>query len=166
MEESTELGMSVFFNENNGYCYRYTRMISRCLEKKQNMAPMWKKLMKNVDLEGPTSFLDHENLGYIQRDCKPNEIVIEEFSLLFESRIFAGATEKITEGRATHYISGVVLRHGRTCSKMRLSEIVSWQTKKWSNYTKFQVFAWITINSNRKNQNQWDTYHKFAHKVF
>ena len=27
--------------------------------KKQNMTPMWKKLMKHVDLDEPTSFLDH-----------------------------------------------------------------------------------------------------------
>ena len=27
--------------------------------KKQNMAPMWKKEMKNDDLDEPTSFLDH-----------------------------------------------------------------------------------------------------------
>ena len=31
----------------------------RIAGKKQNMAPMWKKLMKNVDLDEPTSFLDH-----------------------------------------------------------------------------------------------------------
>ena len=27
--------------------------------KKHNLAPMWKKLMKNVDIHEPTSFLDH-----------------------------------------------------------------------------------------------------------
>ena len=27
--------------------------------KKQNMASMWKKLMKNVDIGEPTTFLDH-----------------------------------------------------------------------------------------------------------
>ena len=31
--------------------------------KKLNMAPMWKKLMKNVDIDKPTSFLDNENIG-------------------------------------------------------------------------------------------------------
>ena len=31
--------------------------------KKQNMSSMWKKLMKNVDLDEPTSCLDHVNLG-------------------------------------------------------------------------------------------------------
>ena len=43
--------------------------------KKQNLAPMWKKLMKNVDIEEPTSFLEHVHLGCAQRECKPNEII-------------------------------------------------------------------------------------------
>ena len=41
--------------------------------KKQKLAPMWKKLMKDVDTEEPTSFLDHVYLGCTQRECKPNE---------------------------------------------------------------------------------------------
>ena len=44
--------------------------------KKQNMVPMWKKLMQNVDLDEPTSFLDHVYLGCTQRERKPNEIII------------------------------------------------------------------------------------------
>ena len=51
--------------------------------KKWTMAPMWKTLMKNVDLDGPTSFLDHKNLGCTERECKPNEI-IEEFTKMFK----------------------------------------------------------------------------------
>ena len=62
--------------------------------KKQIMAPMWKKLMKNVDIDEPTSFLDNVYLGCTQRDCKPNETVIEQYKKMFESRISAGATEK------------------------------------------------------------------------
>ena len=31
--------------------------------KKQNLAPLCKKLMKNVDIDEPTSFLDHVYLG-------------------------------------------------------------------------------------------------------
>ena len=38
--------------------------------KKQNIDPMWKVLNKEVDLEEPTSFLDHENLGFTQRPCE------------------------------------------------------------------------------------------------
>ena len=29
----------------------------------QNMAPVWKKWMKHVDIDEPTSFLDHEYFG-------------------------------------------------------------------------------------------------------
>ena len=63
--------------------------------KTQKMAPMWKKLMKHFDFDQPTSYLDHEYLGCTQRECKPNEIIIEEFSKMFETRISAGATEKL-----------------------------------------------------------------------
>ena len=62
--------------------------------KKQNVAPMWKTLMKNVDLDEPTSFLHHENLGCTQRECKTNEIV-EEYTKMIQSRISARATEKL-----------------------------------------------------------------------
>ena len=36
--------------------------------KKQNLDPMWKILMKDVDLGEPTSFFDHVYLGCTQRD--------------------------------------------------------------------------------------------------
>ena len=63
--------------------------------KKQNLAPMWKTLMKDVDIGEPTSFLDHENLGCTQRECKPNEKIIGQYHKMFESHISAGATEKL-----------------------------------------------------------------------
>ena len=60
--------------------------------KKRNMAPMWKKLMKNVAIDEPASFLDHGNLECTQRECKPNETIIEQYTKMFESR----ATEKLS----------------------------------------------------------------------
>ena len=62
----------------------------------QNMAPMWKKLMKNVDLDEPTSFLYHIYFGCTQRESKPNEDIVNQYREMFESRIFAGSTQKIT----------------------------------------------------------------------
>ena len=62
--------------------------------KKQIMAPVWKKLMKSVDLEEPTTFLHHEKLGCTQRECKTDENIIEKYKKMFESRISAEATEK------------------------------------------------------------------------
>ena len=38
--------------------------------KKQNSGPTWKILLKDVDLEEPTSFLDHVYLGCTQRECQ------------------------------------------------------------------------------------------------
>ena len=70
--------------------------------KKLNMAPMWKKLMKNVDIDEPTSFLDHACLECTQRECKPNETIIEQFWKMFESRISAGATDKLPGWEKRH----------------------------------------------------------------
>ena len=40
-----------------------------------NVEPMWKRLMKQVDLETPTQFLDHVSLECTQRECKPDKKV-------------------------------------------------------------------------------------------
>ena len=55
-----------------------------------------------VDLGEPTSFLDHVYLGCTQGECKPNESVIEECRKMFESRISAGATEKLLGWERPH----------------------------------------------------------------
>ena len=46
--------------------------------KKQNVPRMRKNLMKNVDIDEPTSFLDHVYLGCTQRECKSNVAIIEQ----------------------------------------------------------------------------------------
>ena len=56
---------------------------------------MWKLLNKEVDLEEPTSFLDHEYLGCTQRQCERSKDIVDNNRTMFESRISAGATEKL-----------------------------------------------------------------------
>ena len=63
--------------------------------KKQNINPMWKVLNKEVDLGEPTSFLDHVYLGCTQRQCEVSNDIVDNDRNMFESRISAGATEKI-----------------------------------------------------------------------
>ena len=63
--------------------------------KKQNINPTWKVLNKEVDLGEPTSFLHHENLGCAQRQCDISKDVVDNYRTTFESRISAGATEKL-----------------------------------------------------------------------
>ena len=73
-----KLGMSVCFREKRILFSSVFVEDIKMDEKKQNMAPTWKKLMKNVGIYEPTSFLDHVYLGCTQRACKPNENIIEE----------------------------------------------------------------------------------------
>ena len=63
--------------------------------KKQNIDPMWKVLDKEVDLGEPTSFLDHVYLGCTQRQCEISKDIVDNYRTMFESRIFAGGTEKL-----------------------------------------------------------------------
>ena len=63
--------------------------------KKQNIDPMWKPLYKEVDLGEPTSFLDHVYLGCTQRKCEKSKDIVDNYRAMFESRISAGATEKL-----------------------------------------------------------------------
>ena len=63
--------------------------------KKQNINPMWKVLNKEVDLGEPTSFLDHVYLGCAQRQCEISKDIVDNCRTMFESRISAGATEKL-----------------------------------------------------------------------
>ena len=44
--------------------------------RKQSVAPIWKNLMKLVDLDEATPFLDNVFLGCTQREFKPNQIII------------------------------------------------------------------------------------------
>ena len=54
-------------------------MISKWLERNRTWLPCGRSLMKNVDLEEPTSFLDHVCLGCTQRKCRPNDMIIEKY---------------------------------------------------------------------------------------
>ena len=58
--------------------------------KKQNSAPMWKVLNKEVDLGEPTSFLDHVYLSCTQRQCEISKDIVDNYRAIFESRISAG----------------------------------------------------------------------------
>ena len=74
--------------------------------KKQKKAPMWKKMMIYLECA--------------QRECKPNEI-FQQHKEMFESRISAGATEKLPGWEKPHAkrVAWSYDMHGRTCSKMR-----------------------------------------------
>ena len=49
--------------------------------KKQNLDPMWKDLMKEVDLGEPTSFLDHVFVGCTQRECETSKDIVDNYKM-------------------------------------------------------------------------------------
>ena len=50
---------------------------------------------KARDLGEPTSFLDYVYLGCTQRQCEISKDIVDNYRTMFESRISAGATEKL-----------------------------------------------------------------------
>ena len=65
--------------------------------KKQNIDPMCKVHNKEVDLGEPKSFLDHVYLGCTQRQCEMSKDIVDKYRAKFESRISAGAMDKLPE---------------------------------------------------------------------
>ena len=120
--------------------------------------------MKNVDLDEPTSFLDHVYLGCSQRERKPNRYWW--MYKIFESRISAGATEKLP-GRVKPHAKAVARSYDTEghARKMRWAILPAGKRKSGGTLPSFQVLAWMIINSNKRNLNKLDYYHKCAHKL-
>ena len=53
---------------------------------------------ENVNVDKPTSFLDHVYVGCAQCECNPTKSVVEEYRKMSESRKSARATEKLLGG--------------------------------------------------------------------
>ena len=106
-------------------------MTSTWLERNQNIDPMWKLLNKEVDLGEPTSFLDHENLGCTQRPCEISKDFVDNYRTMFESRVSAGATEKLpcSENLRISSWSCDMEGHARKCAE-RYCELANKTTQQ------------------------------------
>ena len=76
--------------------------------KKQNIDPTWKVLHKEIDLGEPTSFVDHVYLGCTQRRCEISKDIVDNYRAIFESRISAGAPEKLPCSEIFVFLRGPV----------------------------------------------------------
>ena len=104
-----------------------------------------------------TSFLDHVYVGCTQRECKPNEAVVEQYTKNVRITHFQLEQQKI---------SGVEkslrrkMQRGPTAWRDMLENVssgtVNWQIREFGNYIKFQIFAWMIISSSRKNSKQME----------
>ena len=119
--------------------------------KKQNLAPMWKKWMKNVDIDEPTSFLDHVYLGMHSMNAnrmKQSLNNTKPFTYLCWSNT------KITWMAQTSRTKW----HGPTrlkdMPKNASSDTVSWQAWKCSTFARFRIHVWMITKSSRRNSNR------------
>ena len=87
--------MSLFVHRGKGLFLSVCVDAIKLAGKKQDIVPMWKVLNKEVDLGEPTSFLDHVYLGCTQRQCEISKDIVDNYRTMCESRISAGATEKL-----------------------------------------------------------------------
>ena len=85
--------------------------------KKQNLDPMWKVLNKEVDLGEPTSFLDHVYLGCTQRQCEISKDIVDNYRTMFESRISAVRTEKLSILWESSYLF-MIFWYGGSCKEV------------------------------------------------
>ena len=120
--------------------------------KKQNIDPMWKVLLKEIDLGEPTSFLDHENFGCTQRQCEISKDIVDNYSIMLESRISAGGNWKTSILREFSYFF-MVLWHGRSCQEMCGTRL--WVSKQDDSTTVQSIYshASMTTISKKKKQN-------------
>ena len=81
-------------------------MTSNWLERNKTFDPMWKVLMKEVDVGEPTSFFDRVYLGCTQRQCEMSKDTVDNYRAMFESRISAGRTEKLPYSEIVVFLRG------------------------------------------------------------
>ena len=89
------IGNAYSLTEKKDYSCLCMWMTKKLAGKKQNLDPMWKVLMKDVDMGEPTSFLDHVYSGCTQRERETSKDIVDNNRNTVESGITAGATEKV-----------------------------------------------------------------------
>ena len=148
--ESTELAMFIRASKARSIPILHTWMTSKNGCKKKNYNFMWKNLMKLVDLGDPKSFLDHENLGCTQRECKSNESIIEEHNM-FKSRISAEATEKLLAWENRTRKQSLGLTKWKVIRRNAWKDVSNGQKERLSNCIRSLLHALMTITPTRKN---------------
>ena len=105
---------SYFVRKN--YSYLCFWMVSIWLERKYQTD--LEGLHNEVDLRESLFFSDHVYLIYTQSNYDIRNYICDNYRIMLESRIFAGATEKTIKHQNSEYFY-VVLWHERSCQEVR-----------------------------------------------
>ena len=99
--------------------------------------------------------LDHVYSGYTQRQCETGKDIVDNYRLMFESRIFAGAAEKASSSEKLSISTWFYDMEGHVKKCVERFFFLNWQTWRLNNSTKYQLHALMIINSKKKNWNPW-----------
>ena len=112
----------------------------------------------------PKSFLDHVYLGCTQRQCEISRDIVDNYRVMFESRISAEGSKKLP------FLKIFVFLHCRmtwlVVQRSVWKDIVSWQTKRLNNSTKYLLHVSMITTSKKKKLNLLENCQIHALKLF
>ena len=154
--EKCRTGTVFLFTGNKDYSCRCTWTTSKLLERSRIWHPCG-KLMKNVDLDEPSSFFRSRILGDVlnvnvnQKKplLKNTQRCLNHVFLLKQQKNYLGR-KNLTQKQ----LHGPMMCEGHA-KKSMWKDTAEWQRRKMSNCRKFQVIAWMDIMLRRRNLNQW-----------
>ena len=125
--------------------------------KKQNIDPMWKILMKDVDLGEPTSFLDMY-IWVALKEC------VKSVTILWRTTEICSNQGFLLEPRKNYrpeLQENLMQKHDllgpmtwKVTQRNVWKDIANLRIKRLNNYTKSQRHAWMTINLKKENMSQ------------
>ena len=98
-EKKTTNWECLFVNREKGQFLSVFVDEKKLAGKKQNIDPMWKVLVKGVDLGEPTSFLDHVQLGCTQRERQISKDIVDKLPKYVQIQYFCRSYGKATSFR-------------------------------------------------------------------
>ena len=142
--------------------------------KKQNISPTWKRLMKDVDLGEPTSFLDHAYLGCTQRECQISKGILKSVMILWQTTEICsnhGFLPELWQNFQFPRNEMPIFPHGpmtwKVMQRNAWQDIANWRIKPRSNYAKSRRHAWMTISfREEENGSVGEFCPQSAHKLF
>ena len=100
---------------------------------------------------------DHAYLGCTQRECKPNEGMVDEYREMFESRISEGAPEKLLGWEKSHANTIAWSCDVEGHAKNAFCCTANWQTKQSSNCVRSPHNVLTTIISKKNSWKRFGT---------
>ena len=105
--------------------------------------------MKEVDLGEPTSFFDHVHLGCTQRQCEISKDIVDKYRTMLNREFQQEQLKKFHTRKIIVFLRGPT--RWKVITRNVWNDIVSWQTGRLNNSTKYQLHALMTIISKKKN---------------